>query len=451
MAAAAMCSGVPVDLLFAVIVLVVVAALLVAYCYAATRALAHRAQHAPVRRDLSHHPEHVGAVSGGGLAGRETRGGAPADAAPSAPGAPPPALLAQEDGGYTSGMVQALLKDRLADLGAAISTRTHPDHMVQPRVDAQGEHAVGGDARHADGDARHADDAADGADAEDGAQRINDASRRAAASAKKAAARPWTEYRTWEKLRKDKAAMGRYHNDVFRVMNEIPPDWSALRAAAAPLLADDREWAGLINVIDGVPTIVEKVPSPTKVGETTRLNVSAEVPVEVIDKLSTRPAYYMFHTHPDKVVSPQLVSTADILLAVTESFFGHYAANAMVSSTAIVLYGMYKEPLDRIFAAEHPYLEFTQYCLDVYGALTGLRSRQGTHSIRDFTTVLEQFGIFHIVLPTDGYANLYYNTVYSYPRNITDIDSYERQLKLVEGAQAEAYPDTKRAPPGAAA
>ena len=321
-------------------------------------------------------------------------------------GIAPPMEVA--DATHEGTLTGALLERHANTLVDSINTRTHPDHMVNPLVVGEYEGGFEG------------------------------------GKGKPVPKRPWTEYETWEELSKDRAAFNTYGQDTLDVLVNIPGDWSAVRKASAKMLKDNREWAGLIDVVDGVPTITKKVASPSLVGESSSLAAAAEVPAEVIDPLIRKPAYYFFHTHPDMLVSPQLVSPADVLLAAHTSFLGHYAANIMISSSVIAMYGMYKEPLDRISSSPHPYLEFSQYCLDLYAALVGLRSRRERYSIMDFANTLKEFGMFYFELSTDAYATKYYNTLYSAPRSVTDLDAYDMYLRAVELAQTEAYPDTRR-------
>jgi len=342
--------------------------------------------------------------------GNEFVGGWVADTVPATVGAYPSETQTEEvvdaySGGTFTG---ALLRHHTNALMDSVSTRTHPDDMVNPRVGA--DHTGGSEGG-----------------------RVPSKSKRR-----------WTEFESWEELREDRTAHGAYVEDVTNAVNNIPADWSALRAASAEMLKDDREWAGLINLVNGVPTIVEKVASPIKVGDSASLRIMGEVPLEVINMLTRKPAYYFFHTHPDTVKTPQLVSPEDVIVAAHESFMGRYAANLMVSTPLIAMYGMYKEPLDRIYSAPHPYLEFSQYSLDLYAALVGMRSRKERYTISDFANTLREFGMFYIELPTDAYANKYYNTVYSAPRSITDVSTYDMHLRAVELAQAEAYPEARR-------
>lgn len=242
--------------------------------------------------------------------------------------------------------------------------------------------------------------------------------------------RHWTTYPTWKAMNQDKKATKEYYEALYKVMSTIPDDWSVLRKECEPMVGDDREWVGLINIVEGAPTVIHKVPSPSKVGDVSSGDAAAEVPPEVIKEVTQKPAYFMFHTHPSSVPNSHIVSIHDIMVSLCESYYGHYAANIMVSKDAIVLYGMYKEPLDRIRSSQNPPLEFSKYCLDVYSTLVGLRSRGHSYSIQKFTEILAEFGIFYVVIPGDGYANKYYNMVYSVPQE-NHIGMYESLLAAI--------------------
>lgn len=222
--------------------------------------------------------------------------------------------------------------------------------------------------------------------------------------------RPWTEYESWTALRAAPAAYDAYWRDRTAARAKLPADWTAVRETLAPLLKEDREWIGLINLVDGAPQVVHKEPGPTKLSTA---GPGAELPAEVVERVACRPAMYLFHTHPKGLSS--MASPVDASTAVMGLYGGHYAGHVIVAPEVIALYTPTNSTINRLWDETHPHLAAMRTALDVYSSVAALRSWGTFYSYTDFEKVCTDLGLAYYLFPGDGFMQQYYNYVFSSP------------------------------------
>lgn len=202
--------------------------------------------------------------------------------------------------------------------------------------------------------------------------------------------KPWVEFGTWTALKKNPPAWAQYlaDRDAFRTAAAASAlDWSAVMAVVTPLLAEDREYIGLINVTRGdsplpgtpaIPHVTLVEASTTRAGEHSEGGVKgprhyASVPPELVEKVCSTPALYLFHTHPaDPRVSPY-PSPADVATSIKMAYTDRYAANLVISRYGVVLYTAAPETYGMIRGARLPDLAAANLCFDAAAALSGTR------------------------------------------------------------------------------
>lgn len=252
----------------------------------------------------------------------------------------------------------------------------------------------------------------------------------------------WTEYKSWKELA-GTSAYRQYWQDRTTVLKNYPTDWSKVRKQLASILKEPREWAGSINLTgaDGTPSVVAKVPSPFKIGESVQGKTSATIPPEVVAKVTDVPAMFFFHTHPEST-SP-LISSIDASAAVLGCYHGHHAAHVVVSTGAVIMYGLLPATLARIWTDPHPHVAATRKSYDVYSAIEGLRSYGTYYSAQDLANIMANMGMLYVVYPLDPFVRVAHNNAFV-PSQVVNVDEVRRQLVRIEDVQAAASMNTSR-------
>ena len=275
---------------------------------------------------------------------------------------------------------------------------------------------------------------------------LSQASRTQTSAKKKV--KPWREYETWEELGRDKAASQHYWKECGDFLNHLPKDWSKVREAAKEMIADDREWAGHIDIIKGVPEIVSKYRSSTGQEDDDMSARRASVSSDVSKKVWSKPGLIAFHTHPaDKALHPDFdvhpPSPPDLALAVTEGFHGQFAAQVVLSPQAIFVYGLNGNTVTQLWNSEHPYFYAARLSYDVYSSIAGTRSYVQSRRIDEDEKILDKFGMFYFIIPEDGFAQSLYNTRSRWGCFV-DIGDLKYFTKRLETAQNEIFKEKQR-------
>lgn len=215
----------------------------------------------------------------------------------------------------------------------------------------------------------------------------------------------WNEYSTWAELTKDKEANARYMKDRAKALNDLKFDWSQVLATVNPLLDEDREYIGLISPEkDGTTLrVIAMEASPLKAGEDKNPNVFASVPSELVEKMSARPAMFIFHSHPaDRRASP-LPSPADVSTAITMGYAGIYAANVVISRYGVILYTLGWGAYKNIHSAKAPGLAMRHMRYDVASFLLGMRSWKDW-DLNDYQKAYERYQLLMVIYPSTEYT-----------------------------------------------
>lgn len=239
----------------------------------------------------------------------------------------------------------------------------------------------------------------------------------------------WTKYDTWAELR-GAPAYATYWADRAAVLKEYPADWSRVRDELKDALAEPREWAGTVNIVDGVPAVTRKMPSPHDVDS----RGGASVPAHLVEAIGRAPAMFFFHTHPEPV-SP-LISGIDAAAAVIDGYQGRYAAHLVVSPTAITMYGLSPDTLADIQNTSNPRAAAARLAYDLYNAVDGLRSYHQYYSVRDLAAIMRKMGMVYAVYPLDPFVRVAHNHVFVSSSRV-DVESAQAQLDRVKDAQAQ--------------
>ena len=217
--------------------------------------------------------------------------------------------------------------------------------------------------------------------------------------------KPWHEYNTWTTLSKDRGAEEQYIKDRAKALRDLQFDWSHVLAAVNPLLNEDREYIGLINPDkDGTTMRVVAVePSPLKAGEDKNPNVFASVPSELVEKMSSRPAAFIFHTHPSDPRGSPLPSPADVSTAITMGYAGRFAANLVISRYGIIMYTLGWQAYRDIHRAKSPGLAMRNLRYDTAAFLSTIKS-WADWTLDEYRRAYERYRLLFVVYPSAEYV-----------------------------------------------
>lgn len=268
------------------------------------------------------------------------------------------------------------------------------------------------------------------------------------AAASKTKVKPWRSFETWQELARDQQASQRYWKECNDFVTNLPKDWSKVRKAAKKMIDDDREWAGHIDIVNGVPEIVTSFRSASGIDETEKSARRASVSADVMKKVWEKPGLLAFHTHPtDPTVHPDFnihpPSPPDIGVAVTSGFHGHFAAQVVLSPQAIFIYGLQGQTVTQLWNSEHPYFYAARLAYDTYSTMAATRSYHDNRRLDEDESILRKFGVFYYVIPEDGYAQSLYNTRSRWG-SFVDFEDLELYIQDLRRAQQKIVESEKK-------
>lgn len=213
----------------------------------------------------------------------------------------------------------------------------------------------------------------------------------------------WTDFESWTELIADKKHLDSYWADRLEAIRNPPTDWSSVRAATAHLLKENREWAGNINLIDGKLVITRMFPSRYAVGESVEPGIAATISQDVHDKVWSQPSLFVFHTHPDQPGVQHDPSSMDIANGTQCAFHGHFAANLVISPSAIFMYGLEETRREALWAERYPLLAGMRFSFDVFNAFSGMRSYAEYQTLDELESAAKRFGMFLLAYANDDH------------------------------------------------
>ncbi len=248
----------------------------------------------------------------------------------------------------------------------------------------------------------------------------------------------WTKYKTWEKLRNDRGAWHQYIDDKFEAMTVLDHDWTDVMKVIRPKLTEDREYIGLINRVRGTKKmkIIKLEASPSKVGESSRAGLVAEVPVELVEKICKQPALFEFHTHPIGYGGSPLPSDIDMFGAFVLGLHAEYAASLVIGKYGIIMYTPNSSVLNRIWDSENPRLTMLRQGYDLVTAFQGKRS-WADWKLDDFRDMCTRYQLLYVVYPTPIYIYDNLEATFTKESAITDRELIEDLQKNIAELEQE--------------
>jgi hypothetical protein len=268
------------------------------------------------------------------------------------------------------------------------------------------------------------------------------------AKSKRAVALPkkhWTEYPTWEELMADEGATSEYLTERAAVINNPNLDWSAVLHEVKPKLEDSHEYIGLVNLgADGrTLRLVHCEASPMEVGSIVSNITFAMVPAALVAKVTTRPALFMFHTHPSDVRCNALPSSTDLVTAIHFSAAARYAANVVISRYGVLVYGLDWGGSNAIRKAANRDIAMHNLSFDIVSAHEAMRS-WADFSLSDYFDFYSRHNLFAFVFPSPEFVGDQRQRFYRSLDSHTDyelLDDLRKDIeKLTSAVSAKAAP-----------
>lgn len=212
-------------------------------------------------------------------------------------------------------------------------------------------------------------------------------------SEKSSIERHWTEFTTWEGLYKNKSALDVYLTDRANIINNPDIDWTNVLKEINPLLKEKIEYIGLINLeADGrTAKLVKYESSPS---EESDMNF-ASITSELVEKYANRPALFIFHTHPSDEMASPLPSSHDLVTAIHLSALTRFAANIIISSYGVLMYGLDWDGYHTIHESENWDAALTDLSFDIASAHEARRSWVA-HTLRNYLDFYPMHQLFMI-------------------------------------------------------
>lgn len=213
--------------------------------------------------------------------------------------------------------------------------------------------------------------------------------------------RAWHRYPTWDALREDTVATDAYLEERASVLESPSLDWSAVLERVAPLLSDQREYIGLINLAPDGRTlrVVDIAASPVSAKESRTETTFASVPAALVERFASRPALFLFHTHPDDPRCSPLPSSHDLSTAVYLGATSRFAANVIISNYGVIVYGLSWCAYKAINSAEDSRLAYLHMSHDVVAAHESIRS-WAPYSLAEYLAFYPRHRLFCYAYPS---------------------------------------------------
>jgi hypothetical protein len=225
----------------------------------------------------------------------------------------------------------------------------------------------------------------------------------------------WSNYKTWDDLKKHKDAMYAYVKDRNSILKNPNLDWSKVLSLMMPKLHDNYEYIGLCNLEDDGKTmyVSELHKSDIKVGSIDSETTFASVPAELVYKVGRIPALFMFHTHPADPAGSPLPSSHDLSTAIYYASAGHYSASMIISRYGILLYGISDYMLKHFTTVDKRVCERARknFAHDVVAAHESMRSWRA-HDLNDYIAFYKQYRLFLYIYPSSEFVATHDKRIY---------------------------------------
>jgi hypothetical protein len=246
----------------------------------------------------------------------------------------------------------------------------------------------------------------------------------------------WWNFSSWEALKKSSSSYKHYLLDRKEALTNLRHDWSHVLKQLNKPLYEKREYIGLINKNKGKLYISHKEPSPFSIDdypETSKIALS--IPAEIARRVASKPALFMFHTHPIFKKVSQIPSPIDLLYALQLGYQKHYAASVLVGEYGVFLFCPSPELCKRMHNSPNPMLIFWRYAFDLVTAFMGMRS-WGFWSLQTFTQMLKTYQFMFVAYPSKEYIHAFHTQHFyfeSYPNDYLLLNSIENEINMLEG------------------
>jgi hypothetical protein len=215
------------------------------------------------------------------------------------------------------------------------------------------------------------------------------------------AKRLWTEYETWEELHADPGAVAVYFEQRAAVLNNPNLDWGPVLAKVNPLLSENREHIGIINLDPDGKTLrlTSSEASPVEAGTLESETAFASVPGELVAKYAEKPGMFIFHTHPADPRGSPLPSSHDLAAAVFFGATSRFAASVVISRYGVLVYGPDWGAYKALHEAKDWKLALLHLSHDVVAAHESIRS-WSPHTISEYIDFYPRHRLLFFYYPT---------------------------------------------------
>ena len=217
----------------------------------------------------------------------------------------------------------------------------------------------------------------------------------------------WSQYTTWNTLRKHKSALQSYMQDKVTILSNPDLDWSKVLSFVVPKLHDNYEHIGLVNIENDNKTmyVSEIYKSDIKIGTIDSETTFASISSKLVEQVGKIPALFMFHTHPASVEACPLPSSQDLSTSIYYATNGHYASSMIISRYGIILYGINDDMMKYFYRHNKRDFELARanYTHDVVAAHESMRS-WGAHTLQDYINFYERYRMFLYIYPSSEFV-----------------------------------------------
>lgn len=211
----------------------------------------------------------------------------------------------------------------------------------------------------------------------------------------------WYTYNTWEELYEDKDASDEYFKQRTMVLNNSDLDWSLVLADMNPKLQESHEYIGIIILDHDEKTliIIASEASFVKDGDIKSETTFANISSDLVAKYASKPALFIFHTHPADIRGSPLPSSHDISTSVYFGATSRFAACAVISRYGVLVHGIDWSAYKAINEAKDWKLAVLNFSHDVVVAHESIRS-WAMYKLSDYIDFYARHRLFMFTYPS---------------------------------------------------
>lgn len=230
----------------------------------------------------------------------------------------------------------------------------------------------------------------------------------------------WYKYKNWNTLICNQKYYSIYISDILYSKSNFLFNWHKVFNVTLPLMKkESNECIGVLRCEnDGKTLFVYKHESSNDHLYINK-SYSSGISNDLIEKYTSIPGYFLFHTHPRSINSHSWPSDEDIFLSLIHCYENKYVGHVVISENGAIVYFIDKIKIKKI---RKNLLKFYYYCYDFIMAWNAFNNSAGPINENDTVNFAKYWNFNILVIPSPLYISKTFNKYIEY--NIIEEDKF---------------------------